>query len=65
MIENINGQLRRSTRNRGHFSCEALLKVLYLGCKEMGRTTRRSSAAAVRPPGRQHWPSSTSCSQPA
>jgi putative transposase len=45
MIENINGQLRKSTRNRGHFpSDEALLKVLYLGCKEMGRTARRTNA---------------------
>ena len=45
MIENINSQLRRSTRNRGHFpSDEALIKVLYLGCKEMGRTTTRDNA---------------------
>jgi putative transposase len=45
MIENINGQLRKSTRNRGHFpSDEALIKVLYLGCKEMGRTTARTNA---------------------
>jgi putative transposase len=45
MIENINGQLRKSTRNRGHFPTdEALIKVLYLGCKEMGRTTARTNA---------------------
>jgi putative transposase len=45
MIENINGQLRKSTRNRGHFpSDEALIKVLYLGCKEMGRTAPRTNA---------------------
>jgi putative transposase len=45
MIESINSQLRKSTRNRGHFpSDEALVKVLYLGCKEMGRTTQRSNA---------------------
>jgi putative transposase len=45
MIENINGQLRKSTRNRGHFpSDEALIKVLYLGCREMGRTTARTNA---------------------
>src|SRR3954468_7026404 len=45
MIENINGQLRKSTRNRGHFpSDEALIKVLYLGCKEMGRTTTKATA---------------------
>lgn len=45
MIESINSQLRKSTRNRGHFpSDEALVKVLYLGCKEMGRTTTRDNA---------------------
>ena len=45
MIENINSQLRHSTRNRGHFpSDEALIKVLYLGCKEMGRTVTRENA---------------------
>ena len=41
MIESINSELRRSTRNRGSFpSDEALIKVLYLRCKEMGRTKR-------------------------
>jgi putative transposase len=41
MIESINAELRKATRNRGHFpSDEALIKVLYLGCKHMGRTTR-------------------------
>ena len=41
MIESINSELRRSTRNRGHFpSDEALLKVLYLRCKDLGRTRR-------------------------
>jgi putative transposase len=45
MIESINSQLRRATRNRGHFpSDEALIKVLYLGCKEMGRTSTRHNA---------------------
>ncbi len=45
MIESINSQLRRVTRNRGHFpSDEALIKVLYLACKEMGRTTTRATA---------------------
>jgi putative transposase len=48
MIENINSQLRRATRNRGHFpSDEALLKVLYLACKEMGRTSTRATAGAA------------------
>jgi putative transposase len=41
MIESINSELRRATRNRGHFPTdEALIKVLYLGCKELGRTRR-------------------------
>jgi putative transposase len=45
MIESINSQLRKSTRNRGHFpSDEALIKVLYLGCKQMGRTSTRNNA---------------------
>lgn len=45
MIESINFQLRKTTRNRGHFpSDEALLKVLYLACKEMGRTSTRLTA---------------------
>jgi putative transposase len=45
MIENINSQLRRATRNRGHFpSDEALIKVFYLGCKEVGRTVTRDDA---------------------
>ena len=42
MIESINAQLRKVTRNRGHFpSDEALMKVLYLACKEMGRTSTK------------------------
>jgi putative transposase len=45
MIESINFELRKATRNRGHFpSDEALIKVLYLGCKEMGRTSARATA---------------------
>jgi len=45
MIESINADLRRVTRNRGHFpSDEALIKVLYLACKEMGRTRTRLTA---------------------
>jgi putative transposase len=45
MIESINFELRKATRNRGHFpSDEALIKVLYLGCKEMGRAGKRTNA---------------------
>ena len=46
MIESINYQLRKITKTRGHFPTdEALLKLLYLGCRELGRTTR---AGALR-----------------
>src|SRR5215210_5437261 len=41
MIESINYQLRKITKTRGHFPTdEALTKLLYLGCREIGRTTR-------------------------
>ena len=41
MIESINYQLRKISKTRGHFPTdEALIKLLYLGCREMGRTTR-------------------------
>lgn len=44
MIESINSELRKATRNRGHFpSDEALIKVLYLGCKQLGRHTRKQN----------------------
>jgi putative transposase len=52
MIESINARLRKSTRNRGHFpSDEALVKVLYLGCKELGRTTAKRGGG----PGNMAW----------
>jgi putative transposase len=41
MIESINYQLRKITKTRGHFpNDEALVKLLYLGCREIGRTDR-------------------------
>ena len=41
MIESINYQLRKVSKTRGHFPTDdALIKVLYLACREMGRTTR-------------------------
>jgi putative transposase len=41
MIESINYQLRKITKTRGHFPTDdALIKLLYLGCREMGRTNR-------------------------
>ena len=42
MIESINYQLRRISKTRGHFpNDDALIKLLYLGCREMGRTDIR------------------------
>jgi putative transposase len=41
MIESINYQLRKISKTRGHFPTDqALIKLLYLGCRDMGRTTR-------------------------
>jgi putative transposase len=41
MIESINYQLRKITKTRGSFPTdEALIKLLYLGCKDLGRTRR-------------------------
>ena len=42
MIESINYQLRRISKTRGHFpNDDALVKLLYLGCRELGRTDIR------------------------
>jgi putative transposase len=39
MIESINYQLRKITKTRGSFPTDdALIKLLYLGCKHLGRT---------------------------
>ena len=41
MIESINYQLRKISKTRGHFpNDDALVKLLYLGCREIGRTDR-------------------------
>jgi putative transposase len=41
MIESINYQLRKITKTRGHFpNDDALIKLLYLGCRDLGRTRR-------------------------
>jgi putative transposase len=54
MIESINFQLRKATRNRGHFpSDEALIKMLYLASKEMGRTSTRHTSGRGTATG--HW----------
>ena len=50
MIESINYRLRKITKIRGHFPTDdALIKLLYLGCRELGvdqvgRTAGRSLA---------------------
>jgi putative transposase len=42
MIESINYQLRKISKTRGHFPTDdALIKLLYLGVKELGRTDTR------------------------
>jgi putative transposase len=47
MIESINYQLRKVSKTRGHFPTDdALIKVLYLACREMGRTTEPAKAGA-------------------
>lgn len=45
MIESINYQLRKITKTRGHFPTdEALIKLLYLGCKDLGVDHTRQTA---------------------
>ncbi|SIS04572.1 IS256 family transposase [Micromonospora avicenniae] len=45
MIESINYQLRKITKTRGHFPTDdALIKLLYLGCRQIGRTARAARA---------------------
>lgn len=45
MIESINYQLRKISKTRGHFPTDdALIKLLYLGCKEIGVDHTRSTA---------------------
>ncbi len=42
MIESINYQLRKISKTRGHFPTdEALVKLLYLGCRELGAAHRK------------------------
>ncbi|WP_129337766.1 IS256 family transposase [Cellulomonas endophytica] len=45
MIESINYQLRKITKTRGHFPTDdALIKLLYLGCREIGVDHTRQTA---------------------
>jgi putative transposase len=44
MIESINYQLRKISKTRGHFpNDDALIKLLYLGCRDLGRTDARAN----------------------
>lgn len=45
MVESINSQLRKISKTRWHFPTdEALVKLLYLGCRELARTDIRDRA---------------------
>jgi putative transposase len=45
MIESINYQLRKISKTRGHFpSDDALIKLLYLGCRDLGVDHTRQTA---------------------
>jgi putative transposase len=45
MIESINFQLRKITKTRGHFPTDdALVKLLYLGCRDLGVDHTRRTA---------------------
>jgi putative transposase len=53
MIESINYQLRKISKTRGHFpNDDALVKLLYLGCREMGRTRREPGSRNIHGSGR-------------
>ena len=50
MIESINYQLRKITKTRGHFPTDdALIKLLYLGCRDLGRTSRSTARGGHTP----------------
>jgi putative transposase len=56
MIESINYQLRKISKTRGHFpNDDALIKLLYLGCKEMGRTDTGSNKRHGSGRGAYRW----------
>jgi putative transposase len=49
-IESINYQLRKITKTRGHFPTDdALIKLLYLGCRDLGRTSRSTTHGGHTP----------------
>jgi len=49
MIESINYQLRKISKTRGHFPTDdALIKLLYLGCRDLGvNQTRRTAGRTL------------------
>ena len=56
MIESINYQLRKIIKTRGHLpNDDALIKLLYLGCKEMGRTNSSTRGGHGSGRGSYSW----------
>jgi putative transposase len=52
LIESINYQLRKITKTRGHFPTDdALIKLLYLGCRDLGVEHTRHTAGRSLPTG--------------
>src|SRR3982751_5004431 len=52
MIESINYQLRKISKTRGHFpNDDALIKLLYLGCRDLGVDHTRQTAGRSLPTG--------------
>ena len=59
MIESINYQLRKISKTRGHFPTDdALVKLLYLGCRDLGVDHTRHTAGRSLATG--SWRASTS-----
>ena len=61
MIESINYQLRKITKTRGHFPTDdALVKLLYLGCRDLGVDHTRHTAGRSLATGSGAPPSTSS-----
>jgi putative transposase len=56
MIESINYQLRKISKTRGHFpNDDALIKLLYLGVRDMGRAGTTGSTTTAHGSGRASY----------
>jgi putative transposase len=56
MIESINYQLRKITKTRGHFpNDDALIKLLYLGVRDLGRTNAATRGGHGSGRGSYSW----------